>query len=113
MSKIVPLSRCYTVGSAVFDTLTIREPKLSDYRQIGRVAELQRGVIVIFPEAIWAYSERLLQDLPPGALSELDLDDAMAVEDAILDFFSEARARLNKRASSSSDSAGDQAMSTA
>ena len=109
--KSVKLSKRYTPGSASFDALAFREPTLADYRQVGKVIELQRGVVVTYPEAIWAYADRLLESsvVPPGAMGELDLEDAMAVEEAIVGFFTEARSRLNARTNSSSGSDGDQA----
>ena len=102
----VPLSRQYVIGSAVFDALTFRAPKLADYREIGKVAEMQRGVVVVYNDAVWQYADRLLQAVSTGALSELDLTDALAVEGAIIDFFTEATKLLNKRETSSSDSVG-------
>jgi hypothetical protein len=110
--KNVPLGRTYTVGSAIFESLSFREPKLADYRQIGKAIEVQRGVVVTYPDAIWSYADRLLQVTPPGALNELDLVDALAVEDAIIDFFSEASKQLHERGNSSSASAGDPPTST-
>lgn len=104
--KAVPLSRTYTVGSSVFSALNFREPKLADYRQIGRAIEVQRGVVVTYPDAIWSYVDRLLQDTPPGALNELDLADTLAVEEAIIDFFTEANKLLRSRENSSSASDG-------
>jgi hypothetical protein len=110
--KNVPLSRRYTVGSAAFDNLNFREPKLVDYRQIGKAIEVQRGIVVTYPEAIWSYADRLLHETPPGALNDLDLVDAIAVEEAIIDFFTEASKLLRKRENSSSDSDGGQTTLT-
>jgi hypothetical protein len=106
--KTVKLSRQYVVGSAIFDELTFREPKLAQYRKHGVVAEVQRGVLVRYPEAIWGYAEDLIDKVPTGVLGELDLVDALEVEEAITGFFSEAHRRRNARASSFSASVGDQ-----
>ncbi len=110
--KSVPLSRTYTSGSSVFSKLEFREPKLVDYRQVGKAIEVQRGVVVTYPDAIWSYVDRLLKDTPPGALNDLDLVDALAVEDAVIDFFTEASKLLHDRGNSSSGSAGAPPTST-
>lgn len=106
MSKTVTLSRRYEIGSSIFDKLRFREPKMSDYRQIGRAYEVQKGTVIVYSENVWAYVDRLVVDVPHGALSELDLTDALAVEGAVLDFFAEANEALRKRESSSSGSDG-------
>lgn len=112
--KTVTLSRTYTIGSASFDRVSFRAPLLKDYRQIGRVFERQGDVVVLYDTALWGYAERLHDSagMPPGALGELDLVDALAIETTILGFFLEASAQLHKPASSPSASAGDPATST-
>lgn len=112
MSKVVALSRQYVVGSAIFDSVTFREPKLSDYRALGKAFEIQRGVFVTYPDAVWGYADRLVEGVPPGALGELELTDAISVEEAVVGFFTDATKQLRKRENSSSGSDGDQAMST-
>ena len=110
--KNVALSRTYTVGSSQFSELRFRDPKLLDYRQIGKPVEGQHGYVVRYPAAIWSYAERLLQETPPGALGELDLVDALAVEEQIIGFFTEAHRLLHKQQSSSSGSDGVPSTST-
>ena len=112
MSATVKLTRQYVVGSAIFDTLTFRAPKLADYRAIGKVAEVQRGVVVTYDNAIWQYVDRLVEGVPSGALAELEIVDALAVEAEIVGFFTAANRQLRERESSSSGSAGDQSTST-
>lgn len=112
MSKTVTLSHRYEIGSSLFEKLSFREPKLSDYRRHGKVVESQRGVVVTYPDAIWAYADTLLKDVPHGALSELELEDALAIEETIIGFFISANDALRKRESLSSGSVGDQSTST-
>src|SRR4051812_31798853 len=104
--KTLTLSRCYVAGSANFASLNFRAPKLLDYRQIGVAIEAQRGVVVRYSEAIWAYADRLVQDINPGALGELYIVDALAVEELIIDFFTAASQQLREPESLSSESAG-------
>ena len=110
--KKVKLSRQYAIGSAVFDAISFREPKLTDYRRLGRPIDIQRGVVIRNDEATFGYVDTLVQDIPPGAINELDLIDAMIIEAEVIAFFTDAAAQLSERANSSSVSAGAPSTST-
>ena len=113
MPKTVKLSRKYVVGSEMFEAATFRDPVLADYREIGSPVIGVAGAVARDREAIFAYVDRLVTSPAAGALQTLDLVDALKIEAGILDFFTEANARLREPANSSSASAGDQATSTA
>lgn len=104
--KTVPLSRQYVVGSAVFDELLFRTPKTADYIALGKVADFQQGVFVTFDDVIWKYANRLIEGQSSGVIGELDLPDGLAVERAMIGFFTEATRQFNARVSSSSASDG-------
>lgn len=96
--KVIKLSRSYEAHGQVFDTVTLREPKLRDHFALGEPAGLQPGaddipVMVERFDIIAAYAERLAVAGKPGmeCLQDLDLADAFAVKEAIIGFFSEAR----------------------
>lgn len=108
----VTLSQTYTAGSETFSAVEIREPTFQDYRQIGPAFDVQCGIVLRDREAIFAYADRLIQKPAAGALQALNLEDAMAVEEAIMSFFTQAIRSRNKRGNSSSDSDGSLGTST-
>lgn len=110
--KPLVLSKPYTSGSETFSTITFREPAYQDYRQIGPVYDVQRGIVLRDREAIFSYVDRLVTSPAVGALAVLNVEDTMALEDHVLDFFVQARKSRAARESSFSGSAGTPAMST-
>lgn len=111
--KSVPLSQTYTAGSEVFSAVEFRDPTFLDYRQLGPAFDVQRGIILRDRDAIFAYADRLIQKPAAGALAVLNLEDSMAVEEAIMGFFTQAIRSRNKLANLSSDSDGSLDTSTA
>lgn len=110
--KDISLSRAYTAGSETFSAVELRDPTYADYRRIGPVYDFQRGLVLRDREAIFAYVDALVTRPAAGALAVLDLADAMALEDHILDFFIAARKSIASPTNSSSGSAGTPATST-
>ncbi len=108
MSEVrIPLSRRYDHGSAPFDVVVLREPKLKDRRAGGPVLDIQRGVVLRDDEAIWRYVSMLLvEPVSPGAIDLLDLADAEILSETIVGFFTRARVSSIERMSSSSASDG-------
>lgn len=98
MPKTIKLSRRYEAHGKIFDAVTLRDPKYRDFIDIGDPIEQQPlptgsgSMIVKHFDRIDAYAGRLLQDpLSMADIMDLDLVDALAMEDAVLDFFAEAR----------------------
>lgn len=110
--KPFPLSKTYTIGSEVFSAIELRDPTFLDYRQIGPAYDVHRGVMLPDREAIFSYVERLITKPAAGALVELSVEDAMGLEDHVLNFFVDARISLSKRMNSSSASDGHPSTST-
>lgn len=110
--KPLVLSKPYTSGSETFDKIEFREPAYQDYRQIGPVYDVQRGIVLRDREVIFSYVDRLVTSPAVGALAVLSVEDTMALEDHVLDFFVSARKSRAARASSSSGSAGTPDTST-
>ncbi|KGF71155.1 hypothetical protein LL06_00730 [Hoeflea sp. BAL378] len=101
--KTVRLSQGYEAHGRSFSSLTFREPKMVDFEEIGEIAEYQPApnggtMLLHHDDRIWKYRDRLLKrgdGLPDaGDLGELTLADAIAVKEAISDFFTQARAKL-------------------
>lgn len=111
--KVVPLSRVYDETGKPIQEIAFRAPRWPDYMAIGQIAEWQQmqggaPVLIRYVEKIGEYAERLID--PPEAivtLTALDLVDSLAVEDAIADFFREARAAQTKSDGSPINSSGD------
>lgn len=108
MPKTIKLSRRYEAHGKVFDAVTLRDPKLRDYFEVGEPTEVQPtgqagGVVLIeYFDKIDAYLSRLLQEpLSSADLIDLDLSDAILLKDAITGFFTEAK-RLRRAPTSSS-----------
>ncbi|MEF2553256.1 phage tail assembly protein [Aurantimonas sp. A2-1-M11] len=103
----IKLSRRYDHGSAPFDTVVLREPKLKDRRVGGPVLDVQRGVVLRDDEAIWRYVSMLMvEPQSPGAIDLLDLADAEMLSETIVGFFTRARLSYIERTNSSSGSDG-------
>lgn len=110
--KDLPLSKMYTAGSETFSAVTFRDPFYLDYRQIGPVYDVQRGIVLRDRDALFAYVDRLVTSPSVGALAALDLADSMALEDHVLHFFIAARKSLASSTNSSSGSVGTPPIST-
>lgn len=106
----VRLSRPVITHDGKVDTLTLREPKGSDYFALGEpfvIARNQDGTLYTVENVltIEAYARRCIQS--PGTAATLDdltLADAHAVKAAVLDFFTEARQASLPPSSTSSSS---------
>ncbi|MBB3771526.1 hypothetical protein FHS55_002125 [Angulomicrobium tetraedrale] len=110
--KDLPLSKTYTAGSESFAVIKLRDPGYADYRQIGPVYEVQRGIVIRDREAVFTYVDRLITSPAAGALAVLDLTDTLALEDHILAFFINARTSAPASTNSSSGSDGTPPIST-
>ncbi len=108
--KTVRLSQRYEAHGRTFDSLTFREPKMSDYEAIGEIAEYQPapggGAMVInHDDRVWLYRDRLLKrgdglpDIPD--IGQLTLADAIAVKEAITGFFTQVRGKPSAEPQSS------------
>lgn len=95
--KPIKLSKTYTVGNETFDQVELRDPMYADYRQIGPVYDVQKTIVIHDREATFAYADRLAMRPSAGALQVLSLEDTMAIEDEIYDFFVDARVSRAKR----------------
>lgn len=98
MPKTIKLSRRYDAHGKVFDAVTLRDPKYRDFIDVGAPTEAQPlpggdGMMIVKHfDRIDTYVGRLLQEpLSTADIVDLDLADALALEDAILDFFVQAR----------------------
>lgn len=100
--KIVPLSREYTAHGTTFKEVALRAPKHADYRQLGKVIERQRDVVITYPETIWLYADRLIVRPEASMIADLDLIDSIAIEEAIIGFFTDAMKLLSEQTTSSS-----------
>ncbi|ORE91001.1 phage tail assembly protein [Aurantimonas sp. 22II-16-19i] len=94
---VVKLSRVYDHGSKPFDELRFRDPKLKDRIALGPPFEIFRNQDVWDDAVVWKYAERLLIDLSPGAIQDLDYADAEAVYYRFRDFFTDASPRFVKQ----------------
>lgn len=120
MAKVVPLSRGYPAakGAAAVAALEFRAPRWDDYFEVGPVSEWQRSpegapILINHHDRVATYAFRLCQtDGAQIVIPTLDLVDALAVEEAIADFFSDARVRLSKGSSTSSSGDSDGAPAT-
>jgi hypothetical protein len=99
----VPLSRTYTETGKPVAALSFRSPRWQDFVDLGHVEEWQpvefaadgspiRSMVVRHHDVVAKYAERCVKEPHSGAdLALLDLVDALAVHDAIRDFFTSAR----------------------
>lgn len=77
--------------------LTFREPKMREYAQFGEPSVVTRtsdgGLVLIEnSDVIFAYARALVAPDLVGAIDHLSLRDSLAVKEAILGFFTDARA---------------------
>lgn len=115
-SKTVVLTALITLGSKEINIkeMVFRQPKMSDVIKCGDPSILTRsadGAVLMIEnmEAIAAYARELLVE-PFGQGSLIDhlaLPDALAVKDAITDFFSEARRTMSAAGPGSSSATSD------
>jgi hypothetical protein len=78
--------------------IEMREPNGRDFFELGEpIAWAQNKAGLAFTadkeEVILAYAERLLVGVDPLLLGQLSLKDAIAVRNAVVDFFVAARAK--------------------
>ncbi|MDX3805293.1 MAG: hypothetical protein QHC89_02580 [Bosea sp. (in: a-proteobacteria)] len=123
-TKTVFLSAPIAFGSKEIniEQMVFRQPKMSDVIKCGDPSILTRsadGAVLVIEnmDAIAAYARELLIE-PFGQSALIDhlaLPDALAVRDAVTDFFSEARRTTSAAgsASSSANSDGSAAPSSA
>lgn len=108
--KIVKLSRKYEAFGKVFDSVTLREPKLRDHFQLGDPVEIHSGpdgqgrFVIEHLDRVQGYLDRLAVPEKPGreCIDDLDLADSIALKQAVNDFFTEAHKRRARQTSSSS-----------
>lgn len=113
--KVISLSRRYGEHGQTFDSVTLREPKLRDYLAIGEPVEIQPNgdggrMVVEYNDRVEGYFQRLVKVPGFEMIQDLDLVDAIAIKDAILDFFKTARLRRDAPTNSSSAPAIPSAM---
>lgn len=91
--------------------IKLREPSGADYIRIGEPRVLVysatgSGYWVEQPDAIAAYCERCIEhDLGGDLIKILTLEDAMAVKEGVLSFFSDAAEKRAAKKSTASSSA--------
>lgn len=113
-SKTVVLTAPIAWGSNEIKQMVFRQPKMSDVIACGDPSIVTRsgdGAVIVIEnmDAIAAYARSLLIE-PFGAGAMVDhlvLPDALAVKDAITDFFSEARRTMSDAGSASSSAISD------
>jgi hypothetical protein len=91
--KTITLSRPITTHEGQVSTITVREPKGKDFFELGDPTTLvrtQHGLAEIRNDGvIEAYINRCVSVEAALLANQLNLRDAMAVRDAVLDFFRE------------------------
>ena len=100
----VKLSRTYEAHGTAFSSVSLRAPTLVDLFAIGEPIEVHPGpdgsgsYVLQHRDRLRAYLDQLAVPDKPGlhAIQGLDLVDAMAIEEAILGFFTAARRQLSK-----------------
>lgn len=89
--KSIILSTPITVHGGVTGKVTVREPKGKDYIELGHPTTLVRtrhGMAEVQnDDVIAAYINRCVDVDPLLLLQQASLKDAMAIKDAVLDFF--------------------------
>lgn len=98
MPKIVKLSESKRFGDVTIGEITLRDPRFGDFVDLGfpvtYVAVKDGGGFEQeTPSVIRDWIERLY-DGDPNVLASLNLRDTLALRDAVVDFFREARAPL-------------------
>ncbi|MBZ8133225.1 hypothetical protein [Afifella sp. IM 167] len=115
--KQVPLSKSYTAHGEVFSRVVLRAPKFEEYFEIGSPQEVVYGASAKMLQTdrvvVRKYLDILVEaPVARGALAVIDeLADVMALEEAVLGFFTQAREQMRRSESSSSGSDGDRKTS--
>jgi hypothetical protein len=111
----VPLSRTYGETGRAIKALSFRSPRWQDFLDLGPIEEWQpvdmdadgrptRMMLVRHYDVVGQYAERCLKEpAAPADLAMLDIDDTIAVCDAIRDFFTSARSSRKPPTNSSGD----------
>ena len=101
-NKTIPLLVPILWGSNKIQQLVFREPKMSDIIEFGEPIIYTRSangaaVAIENMDAIGGYARSLLVEPfgGGGLIDHLELPDALAVKDAITDFFSDARRKAS------------------
>ena len=104
--KTIPLSKEYEEHNRKFSVVKLRNPRLSEFLEIGEISSLQptsAGMMVVeHSDAIVEYAPRLVQEPGYECLERLELEDQIALKEGIKDLFIEARKRFSALTSSSS-----------
>ena len=94
MPKVVKLTEPLDIGGERIAQIALREPKFGDYLDIGMpvtyIVVKDGGFEQETPGVIRDWIERLY-DGDPNVLLKLNLRDTLALRDAVVDFFREAR----------------------
>tara|TARA_R110002020_G_scaffold471284_1_gene698223 strand:- start:17974 stop:18324 length:351 start_codon:yes stop_codon:yes gene_type:complete len=110
----VKLTKSYTVHDKIFDVVTLREPTYKEVFMdgLGQPREWQptrneAPVLVVFPETVDAYLQRITVSPGYEFLSGLSALDALRLQKAVCDFFQEPRESTNSSTTSSSATDGE------
>ncbi|MBR2117668.1 MAG: phage tail assembly protein [Afipia sp.] len=92
----IPLSKPITAHDKKITSLVLREPGYTDIMTLGEPSAFARdaaGMVYTAEkdEVIKAYIERLLVDVDPLLLTQLNAPDTFKLRDAVHGFFSAAR----------------------
>ena len=118
MDTKIKLSKKYTVADKVFDTITLREPTYADVfmNELGKPFEFQPGrngaFLATYPDVVDAYIRRLIVEPTYEYITRIAVEDALALERTLRDFFLTSKASESAPMPSSSDSDGSPAMSS-
>lgn len=118
MNTKIKLSKEYTVANKVFDTITLREPTYADVfmSELGKPFEFQPGrngaFLATYPDVVDAYMQRLIVEPGYEYISRLSVEDSLALERHLRDFFLTSKASESAPTPSFSSSDGSPAMSS-
>lgn len=103
--RLIPLTRPLKTHGSELTSVTLRAPRWNDYMELGEIHIPSRSgdtvAIIDDNEAIRAYAERLMDSEASEFKIQIHLVDAMAIKDAIKDFFEEGRSATRASTSSS------------
>jgi hypothetical protein len=106
--KTITLSTPITVHGGVTTQVVVREPKGKDYIELGHPTTLVRtknGVAEVQnDDVIAAYINRCVDVDPLLLVQQASLKDAMAIKDAVLDFFIGAQTKQSDSSANISSS---------
>ena len=111
MSQTIKLSSPFVAHEKRTDEIVLKEPSGGLYTQLGepRIAVINAtgsAYWVEQPTVISAYFDKLIDhELGSVVLNFVSLEDAMALKEALFDFFTRAAAKLAARRSTTSSSA--------